>query len=83
MKKMMVMGAALFAALSAFAGVKETDWAKIETPDSWTPDTPLEVKITLKGNAPAGAPPRHTHGQRSPHPLFFKPFPPRGKTGLY
>ena len=54
MKKMMVMGAALFAALSAVAGVKETDWAKIETPDSWTPDTPLEVKITLKGNVPAG-----------------------------
>ena len=54
MKKMMVMGAALFAALSAFAGVKETDWAKIETPDFWTPDTPLEVKITLKGNVPAG-----------------------------
>ena len=54
MKKMMVMGAVLVAALSAFAGVKETDWAKIETPDSWTPDTPLEVKITLKGNVPAG-----------------------------
>ena len=34
--------------------MKETDWAKIETPDSWTPDTPLEVKITLKGTVPAG-----------------------------
>ena len=53
MKKLMLLGS-LSVVLSTFAGVKETDWAKIETPDSWTPDTPLEVKITLKGTGPAG-----------------------------
>ena len=52
--KTRLIALSLLGAFCALAGVKETDWATLETPDAWTPDTPFEVKVTLKGNVPAG-----------------------------
>ncbi|MGI5869520.1 MAG: sugar-binding protein [Kiritimatiellia bacterium] len=40
--------ALLFLASTASAAVKETEWCKIETPDTATPGKPIEIKITLK-----------------------------------
>ena len=52
--KTRLIALSLLGAFCALAGVKETDWATLETPDAWTPDTPFEVKVTLKGTVPAG-----------------------------
>lgn len=54
MRKLFVAVMACGLSAAAVAAVKEFDWAKIETPDAWAPDTPLEVKVTLKGSVPAG-----------------------------
>ena len=47
--------AAILVATTASATVTEKEWCTIETPDSWTPGTPLVVKVTPKINSPDGA----------------------------
>ncbi len=54
MKKLLMGLWGLAFSLVASAAVKDLDWAKVETPDVWTPGTPLTVKVTLKGTIPAG-----------------------------
>jgi len=43
---------AVFAALVSFSAVQESDWVKVEYPDSVS--GPFELKVTLKGKVPAG-----------------------------
>lgn len=54
---------AALAAFVSFGGVQETDWAKVEFPDSVS--GPFEVKVTLKGSIPDTDVSTHLHWKKA------------------